>query len=118
LTQRQTFYMYPATQGPVPPATGGGLYRNETNKLRLITRSPVFRMILSQHAEKQMTARHVARFEVERVVKIGAVVMIETDPDGSERWRVAGRDADGRRIEVVVEPLPPSMVNVITVISV
>jgi hypothetical protein len=94
------------------------LYRSETNKLRLITRSPTFRMTLQGHAEKQMIARYVARFEVERVVKIGPVVMVETDPDGTERWRVAGRDADGRRIEVVVEPLPPSMVIVITVIRV
>jgi hypothetical protein len=44
--------------------------------------------------------------------------MIETDPGGTERWRVAGRDADGQRIEVVVEPVPPSMTVVVTVIRV
>jgi hypothetical protein len=94
------------------------LYRQETGKLRMITRSTAFRMILTRHAEDQMEARDVARFEVERVLKAGAVVMIDTDPDGTEKWRVAGRDADGRRIEVVVEPIPPSMMVVITVIRV
>jgi len=94
------------------------LYRHETNKLRMITRSTDFRMIPTRHAEKQMAERDVARFEVERLLKAGSVVMIETDPDGSERWRVAGRDADGGRIEVVVEPLPPNMVSIITVIRV
>jgi hypothetical protein len=44
--------------------------------------------------------------------------MIETDPGGAERWRVAGRDADGRRIEVVIEPILPSMAIVVTVIRV
>lgn len=94
------------------------MYRHETASLRMITRSVAFRMVLTGHAEKQMASRDVARFEVEKVLKAGAVVMIETDPDGTERWRVAGRDADGRRIEVVVEPVPPTMVVVVTVIRV
>lgn len=64
-----------------------------------------------------MAEHDIARFEVERVVKAGAVVMIETDPDGTERWRVAGFAA-GQRIEVVVEPLPPSKMVVVTVIRV
>jgi hypothetical protein len=97
---------------------GGSLYRQETAKLRAITRSPAFRMVLSDHAERRMEERDVARFEVEKVLKAGAVVMIDVEPDGTETWRVAGRDADGRRIEVVIEPLPPSMVVVVTVIRV
>jgi hypothetical protein len=71
-------------------------------------------MVLKGHAED----RDVARFEVEKVLKAGAVVRIEMDPNGSERWRVAGRDADGRRIEVVIEPIPPSTAHVVTVIRV
>ena len=94
------------------------MYRHETTSLRMIMRSVAFRMVLTGHAEKQMASRDVARFEVEKVLKAGAVVMVETDPDGTERWRVAGRDADGRRIEVVVEPLPPTIVVVVTVIRV
>jgi hypothetical protein len=94
------------------------VYRRETNDLHKITRSPGFRMVLTTHLEKQMAKRDIARFEAEKVLKAGAVVMIETDPGGSERWRVAGRDADGKRIEIVIEPLPPSMVVVVTAIRV
>jgi hypothetical protein len=65
-----------------------------------------------------MQERHVARFEVERVLKAGAVVMIETDPSGRERWRVAGRDADGLRIEPVVEVIPPNTMRLVTVIRI
>jgi len=93
------------------------VYRLETTKLHKITHSPAFRMILKPHAERRMAERDIARFEVEKVLKAGAVVLIETDPGGgAERWRVAGRDADGRRFEVVVEPIPPSMTVVVTVI--
>lgn len=94
------------------------MYRQETTKLHKITRSPEFRMVLTGHAGDQMRDRDVARFEVEKVLKAGVVVRIEMDPDGSERWRVAGRNADGARIEVVVEPIPPSMTVVVTVIRV
>jgi Domain of unknown function (DUF4258) len=94
------------------------LYRQETTKLRMITRSTTFRMILTDHAEERMAEYDVARFEIERVLKAGAVVMLDMEPSGTETWRVAGRDADGRRIEVVVEPIPPSMMVVITVIRV
>lgn len=75
-------------------------------------------MVFTGHAEHQMVERDVARFDVERTVKMGLVVMIESDPDGTERWGISGRDADGRRIEVVIEPIPPDMAVVITVIRV
>ncbi len=75
-------------------------------------------MVLKPHAVEQMEERDVARFEVERVVKTGSVLRIETDPDGSERWRVAGRDSDGARIDVVVKPVLPSLLVVVTVIRV
>ena len=94
------------------------MYRQETTKLHMITRSTTFRMILTDHAEERMAEYDVARFEIVRVLKAGAVVMLHTEPSGTETWRVAGRDADGRRIEVVVEPIPPSMMVVITVIRV
>jgi len=94
------------------------LYRQETTKLRMITRSPTFRMVLTDHAEERMAEYDLARFEVEKVLKAGAVVMIDMEPSGTETWRVAGRDADGKRIEVVIEPLPPSMAVVVTVIRV
>ena len=94
------------------------MYRHESLELHKITRSPAFRLVPTEHADKQMVARNVTAFEAEKVAKSGSVVMIETDPDGSERWRVAGRDADGRRIEIVVEPLLPAMLVLVTVIRV
>ena len=95
------------------------MYRHETAQMRKITRSPDFLLVVDphSHAARRMAERDIAKFEVERVVKAGAVVMIETDPDGSERWRVAGY-AEGKRIEVVVEPLPPSMMVLVTAIRV
>ena len=65
-----------------------------------------------------MAERDIARFEVERVLKAGLVTMVALDPDGTERWRVAGRDANGKQIEAVVEPLPPTEAIVVTVIRV
>ena len=94
------------------------MYRHETNKLHKAARSPAFLLVVSEHAERQMADRDIARFEVEEVLKAGVVVMIELDPTGAERWRVAGRDADGHRIEVVVELLPPTMAELITVIRI
>ena len=96
------------------------MYQHETAKLRAMTRSPRFRMVLTDHAEERMEQHDIARFEVEKVLKAGAVVMIDMEPDGTETWRVAGRDADGARIEVVIEPIPPpsEMAVVITVIRV
>jgi len=75
-------------------------------------------MILTDHAEKRMAEYDVARFEVERVLKAGVVVMIDMEPDGTETWRVAGHNADGKRIEVSIELLPPSEAVVITIIRV
>ena len=94
------------------------MYRTETNRLHKIARMPGFLMILSNHAERRMAERDIARFELERVLKTGLVTMIEHDPDGTERWRVSGRDADGKSIAAVVEPLPPAAALVVTVIRV
>ena len=94
------------------------MYRRETARLYEISRAATFRLVVSRHAERQMKDRDIARFDVERVLKTGAVVMVETDPDGSERWRVAGHDTDAQRIEVVVEPVPPSLLVLVTAIRV
>lgn len=94
------------------------MYRHETVKLRALTRAPGFRVVPTDHAEDRMIEHDIARFEVERVLKAGAVVMVDMRPDGGETWRVAGHDADGRRIELAIEPIPPALVVVITVIRV
>jgi hypothetical protein len=74
-------------------------------------------MIVTTHAADRMAKNDIARFEVERLLKAAPVVMVDTEPDGTETWRVTGHDTDGRRIAVVIEPLPPSMAVVITVIG-
>jgi hypothetical protein len=102
----------------VTTSRGAPMYRHETGKLHAIARSRDFRLAVSDHAAVQMRDRKVARFEVERVLKAGAVVMVETDVRGRETWRVAGTDTDGRRIEPVVEIRPPNMMVVVTVIRV
>lgn len=56
------------------------MYRQETAKLRVITRSPTFRMVLTDHAKERMAEYDLARFEVEKVLKAGAVVMIDMEP--------------------------------------
>jgi adenine C2-methylase RlmN of 23S rRNA A2503 and tRNA A37 len=85
--------------------------------MRVITRSPGFLLIVTRHAGLRMAEHDVAKFEVDRVVKAGAVIMIETEPNGTEKWRVAGVSA-GRRIEVVIQPLAPRKMVLVTVIRV
>jgi hypothetical protein len=94
------------------------MYRQETSKLHAMARSPGLRLVIKPHAEKRMLERDISRFEIERLLKAGVVVMIETDPGGAERWRVAGRDTDGRQIEVAVEVIPPILIVLVTVIRV
>ena len=60
------------------------MYRHLTVKLHAIARSPEFRLVVTDHARKQMRERDVTLFEVERVLKAGAVTMAETDPTGRE----------------------------------
>jgi len=66
------------------------VYRQETIQLHKIARAPGFRMVLTPHAEKRTKERDIARFELERILKAAPVVMIETDPDGTERWELLG----------------------------
>lgn len=91
------------------------MYRQETAKLHAIARSPGFRLIPTDHAEERMTQRDIARFDVERLLRAAPVVMIDREPDGTETWRVAGHDKQGR-IEAEIELIPPSTVVLITVI--
>jgi len=94
------------------------MYRRETSRLHAVARSPGFRLVVKDHAERRMRERDVERFEAERLMKAGVVGMIETDPGGGERWRVAGRGTDGRQIEVEVEVIPPTLIVLVTVIRV
>jgi hypothetical protein len=70
-------------------------YRDETARLHAIARAQGSRLMVTHHTEEQMAERDVTRFEVERVLRAGFVVMIETDPRGRERWRGMTRMAGG-----------------------
>jgi hypothetical protein len=91
------------------------MYRQETARLHAIARSPGFRLVPTDHSEQRMVERDIARFDVERMLKAAPVVMIDREPDGTETWRVAGHDKQGR-IEAVIEIVPPSIVVLVTVI--
>ena len=67
------------------------------------------------HAEQRAFERDVLKVEAERIVQTGTVVKTDPDRDGRIRWRVAGRDSDGRSVHVVVKAVG-SVLRVITVI--
>jgi hypothetical protein len=92
------------------------MYRQETARLHAAARRSGFRIVIQPHAEKRMRERDISRLDVERLLRAGAVVMIETEVGGDEKWRVAGRDTDGGRIEAVVRLIPPALAILITAI--
>jgi hypothetical protein len=49
-----------------------------------------------------MRERGTSRLDVEKILRAGSVNGAETDVRARETWRVAGRDEDDERIEVVV----------------
>ena len=69
------------------------------------------------HAKRQAAGRKVPIFVAERVIRTGGVTQLEVDIRGRERWRVSGRDPDGRPVDVVVAPAQSGdVLRVITVI--
>lgn len=68
------------------------------------------------HARQRAKERGVSVLIAERVIRRGRVVMLGVEADGSERWTIAGRDPDGRPINVVVTAVSAGVVRVITVI--
>jgi hypothetical protein len=78
--------------------------RHRTSRLHHIARSDDFLLVIPQggHAARRMRERGISRADVVKVLKAGAVIVAETDVRKRETWRVAGRDEDGEKIEVVV----------------
>lgn len=68
------------------------------------------------HARERAIERDVATFEAERIIRLGAVVRVDAEPSGQEKWRVSGSDADGRPVDVVVKPIGNAVLRVLTVI--
>lgn len=91
-------------------------FPQETAKLRKLTQAghPISWEV--PHARKQAKDRDVPLFVAERIVRSGAVTDVMVEPSGVERWRVSGRDEEGRPIDVVVVEVEASYLRVITVI--
>jgi uncharacterized DUF497 family protein len=68
------------------------------------------------HAKRRAAERDVPIFVAERIVRAGVVTDLSVEADGHERWRVSGRDPDGRPVDVVVTPVGGDVLRVITVI--
>lgn len=78
--------------------------RHLTSRLHHIARSDDFLLVIPTggHAQQRMRERGIGRSDVEKILRAGSVIRAETDVRGRDTWRVAGRDEDGERIEVVV----------------
>ena len=64
-----------------------------------------------------MAERRIELAQIERVLRTGPLIEVVRDlGTGQDKYRVAGRDADGRDLEVVVT-LDPGRVTVITAIA-
>ena len=62
-----------------------------------------FDIRLTPHARDRMRDRNVELPQIRTVLKSGSVRLVERDiRTGLDKYRVAGRDADGRNLEVVV----------------
>ena len=64
-----------------------------------------------------MAERRIRLPQIKRVLRTGTLREVELDiRTGREKYRVAGRDADARELEVVVTLGPGGRVTVITAI--
>jgi hypothetical protein len=69
------------------------------------------------HAKRQAARRKVPIFVAERIVRMAMVTGLDVEVGGRERWRVSGRDPDGRPVDVVVAPTDGGdVLRVVTVI--
>ena len=91
-------------------------YPQESDTLRRMLRSGARISWEVPHARQQAKTRDVPVFVAERIIRGCSVRRIEIDPDGSDRWRLSGRDPDGRPVDVVVKPVEDHTIRVITVI--
>lgn len=65
---------------------------------------PAFGIRLTRHARDRMQERKIELPQIRTVLKNGSVQRVEPDiKTGRDKYRVAGRDADGRNLEVVVD---------------
>lgn len=77
-------------------------------------------ILLTSHAHERMQEREIQLPQIRTVLERGQIRHVETDiKTGLDKYRVAGRDADGRPLETVVnlDETGDGLVTVITVID-
>ena len=89
-------------------------YHQERHTLTRLLESGA-RVSWRHHARDQAKARDVQIFAAERIIRSGAVTQVSIEASGAERFRVSGRDADGRPVDVVIE-MAEAAVAIVTVI--
>lgn len=63
---------------------------------------PDFSIRLTHHVRERMQERSIHLPQIRSVLRSGSVIQVEQDiRSGEDKCRVAGRDADGRNLEVV-----------------
>lgn len=83
-------------------------------------RLPDFHIRLTKHSRTRMRERDIQLPQIRTVLKTGALVHVESDiRTGLDKYRVAGSDADDRRLEVVanLEETGQGRVVIVTVID-
>ena len=99
--------------------------RTPPSKLRAYFRNffrefPDFSIRLTHHARERMGERGIYLPQIRSVLRSGTVVQVEQDfRTGEDKYRVAGRDADGRNLEVVaiLQETEAGRVVIVTVID-
>ena len=99
-------------------AVRGPTNRDRSTFAKFFRDSPDFDVRLTKHARDRMAERRIRLPQIERVLRTGRLTEVERDiRSGRDKYRVAGRDADGRALEVVVSLGPAGRVTVVTAIQ-
>lgn len=79
---------------------------------------PDYGVRLTRHARERMAQRRIRLPQIKQALETGWIREVERDiGTGQDKFRVAGRDADGRELEVVVALGPGRRVTVVTAIQ-
>ncbi|MCY4139875.1 MAG: DUF4258 domain-containing protein [Rhodobacteraceae bacterium] len=93
-------------------------HKQATAFLKFVRKKPEFSVKRTKHARERMAENGIALPAIRTVLRRGRLIHAETDiRTGLEKYRISGRDPDGRPLEVVVnlEETDQGRVTVITV---
>ncbi|MBL4788528.1 MAG: DUF4258 domain-containing protein [Kordiimonadaceae bacterium] len=79
-------------------------FQNEGTRLRKLMRERILKMRFRFHAKGRMKEYNISMPDVVTVLKRGAVIDVECEANGDEKWTAQGRLAsDGRIVHIVVK---------------